>query len=76
MNYARKSRITLRKRKSRRWRGEQFQPIEFFEQLSQIKQTSPALFAADFEHERAALWRYELARRTHELMQEEQEKTR
>jgi hypothetical protein len=76
MNYARKSRMALRKRKSRRWRGEQFQPVEFFEELAHIKQTSPALFAADYEHERGALRQYEIARRTHELMQEEQEKTR
>ncbi len=76
MNYARKSRMMLRKRKLRRWRGCEFRFIKFFEELSELKRTSPQEFAADYEHERAALWRYELARRTHELTQEEQEKTR
>lgn len=72
MNDAHKSRMTLRKRKSRRWRGEQFQPVEFFEELSELKRTSPQQFAADYEHERAALWQYEIARRTHELREERQ----
>jgi hypothetical protein len=64
--------MTFRKRKLRRWRGEQFQPIEFFEELSELKRINPALFAADYEHERAALRQYEIARRTHELREERQ----